>query len=87
MEFVRKGKAATKADPVVWDEYTKILRENKIPEWYIWSCEKIAYMFPKAHAVAYVLMAIRIAWFKIYKPMLFYSAFFSIRATMLSKPF
>ncbi|MFI3329555.1 MAG: PolC-type DNA polymerase III [bacterium] len=81
MEYVRKGKAATNSDPAKWKEFTDILRETKIPEWYIWSCEKIAYMFPKAHAVAYVLMAIRIAWFKIHKPKLFYSAFFSIRAT------
>ncbi len=81
MEYVRKGRAASNSDPAKWKEYTDVLRETKIPEWYIWSCEKIAYMFPKAHAVAYVLMAIRIAWFKIHKPKLFYSAFFSIRAS------
>ncbi|MFI3251572.1 MAG: PolC-type DNA polymerase III [bacterium] len=81
MEYVRKGRAATNSDPAKWKEFTDVLRETKIPEWYIWSCEKIAYMFPKAHAVAYVLMAIRIAWFKVHKPILFYSAFFSVRAT------
>ncbi len=81
MEYVRKGRAATNSDPAKWKEFTDVLRETKIPEWYIWSCERIAYMFPKAHAVAYVLMAVRIAWFKIHKPQLFYSAFFSIRAS------
>ena len=81
MEFVRKGKAAKNDDPVKWDKFKEIMRSKNIPEWYIWSCNRIAYMFPKAHAVAYVLMAVRIAWFKVYKPILFYSAFFSIRAS------
>ncbi len=78
MEFVRKGKAAK--DPSAWEEHQKYMRECGIPEWYIWSCDKIKYMFPKAHATAYVLMAMRIAWFKLHKPILFYSAYFSIRA-------
>ena len=78
MEFVRRGKASK--DPAGWEEHKKYMREFNIPEWYIWSCEQIKYMFPKAHATAYVLMAMRIAWFKVYKPILFYSAYFSIRA-------
>ena len=81
MEFVRKGKAAKNDSPEKWDKFKEIMREKNIPEWYIWSCNRIKYMFPKAHAVAYVLMAVRIAWFKVYKPILFYSAFFSIRAS------
>ncbi len=78
MEFVRKGKPSAK--PKDWLELKKIMQDNHIPEWYIWSCEKIKYMFPKAHATAYVLMALRIAWFKVYSPALFYSAWFSKRA-------
>lgn len=79
MEFVRKGKAADKANAKKWDEFVTKMRSYNVPEWYIWSCSKIEYMFPKAHAVAYVLSAMRISWFKLHKPLLFYSAFFSIR--------
>ena len=81
MEYVRKGKAAKGENPAKWAKYVEAMKEKNIPEWYYWSCERIKYMFPKAHAVAYVLMAVRIAWFKVYKPILFYSAFFSIRAS------
>jgi DNA polymerase-3 subunit alpha (Gram-positive type) len=78
-EFIRKGKA--ESNKVKWETYKTIMSSHKIPDWYIWSCGQIKYMFPKAHATAYVLMAMRIAWFKLYKPILFYSAYFSIRAT------
>ncbi len=79
MEFVRKGKASKSQDK--WASYADIMRNNNVPEWYIWSCSKIKYMFPKAHATAYVLMAMRIAWFKLHRPIYFYSAYFSKRAS------
>ncbi len=78
MEFVRKGKA--QKDPQKWSEYASLLKSKGVPEWYIWSCSKIQYMFPKAHAVAYVHSALRIAWFKLYRPLEFWSAYFSIRS-------
>lgn len=78
MEFVRKGRA--KKEPEKWQEYAEKMREAGIPEWYIWSCSRIQYMFPKAHATAYVLMAIRIAWFKVNMPIHYYCAYFSKRA-------
>ncbi|MDR2828577.1 MAG: PolC-type DNA polymerase III [Acholeplasmatales bacterium] len=77
MEFVRKGKPSENKEK--WDKYVKILQENNVPEWYIYSCGLIKYMFPRAHATAYVIMAVRIAWFKLYKPLLFYSSYFSRR--------
>ncbi len=76
-EFVRKGKA--KKEPENWLEHAALMREHSVPEWFIECCRKIEYMFPKAHACAYVMMAYRVAWFKIYYPLYYYSAFFSIR--------
>ncbi|QTU82974.1 PolC-type DNA polymerase III [Carnobacteriaceae bacterium zg-C25] len=73
MESVRKGKGIS-------DEYQAIMRENNVPEWYIESCLKIKYMFPKAHATAYVLMALRVAYYKVHEPLLYYCVYFSVRA-------
>jgi len=80
MEFVRKGMASKNPDG--WKEFEEQMRAHNIPEWYIWSCGQIKYMFPKAHATAYVLMAIRIAWFKVHKPIYYYCAYFSKRASV-----
>ena len=78
MEAVRKG-VIHKGKP--WPEGIEDeMRAHDIPEWYIESCHKIKYLFPKAHAVAYVMMAFRIAWFKVHDPLAFYAAYFSIRA-------
>ena len=79
MEHVRKGKASK--DPETWAGMVEDMRKAKVPEWYIESCHKIKYMFPKAHACAYVMSALRIAWFKLYQPINYYAAFFSIRVT------
>ena len=77
MESVRKGKGLKKE----WEEE---MAAHNVPDWYIWSCKKIKYMFPKAHAAAYVMMAWRIAYCKIYHPLAYYCAFFSIRASAFS---
>ncbi|SHJ22561.1 DNA polymerase-3 subunit alpha [Clostridium cavendishii DSM 21758] len=84
METVRKGKALK--DPK-FPEYEELMREYDVPEWYIDSCKKIKYMFPKAHAAAYVMMAFRIAWFKVHIPQAYYAAYFSIRAKAFDAEF
>ena len=78
MELVRKGKQKKQKDK--WDAYKKILKEKNIPNWYIDSCDKIKYMFPKAHATAYVSAAWKIAWFKINKAIENYATYFSIKS-------
>ena len=78
MEQVRKGKVAKKKCKN-WPEWRALLEEKGVPDWYIWSCEHIEYMFPKAHAAAYVMMALRIAYCKVFYPLQYYCAYFSIR--------
>ena len=83
MENVRKGMVAKgKCDK--WPEWKQDMIDHNVPDWYIWSCEKIKYMFPKAHAAAYVMMAWRIAYCKVFYPLAYYAAYFSIRATGFS---
>jgi len=73
MESVRKGKGLT-------PEMEEDMKKNQVPDWYIWSCKQIKYMFPKAHATAYVLMAVRIAYFKVHYPIQYYATYFTVRA-------
>ena len=77
MESVRKGKGLK-------PEWEEEMKAHDVPDWYIWSCQKIKYMFPKAHAAAYVMMAYRIAYYKIFYPLAYYAAYFSIRASAFS---
>ncbi|ADO83110.1 PolC-type DNA polymerase III [Ilyobacter polytropus] len=78
MEFVRKGRPSKEAD--AWKDYSKLMKEHNVPDWYIESCRRIKYMFPKGHAVAYVTMAMRIAYFKVHHPLAFYAAYLSRKA-------
>lgn len=77
MESVRKGKGLK-------PEWEKEMTDHGVPDWYIWSCKKIKYMFPKAHAAAYVMMGWRVAWFKVHHPLAYYAAYFGIRASAFS---
>lgn len=83
MEAVRKGTVA-KGKCGNWAEWKQDMLDHDVPDWYVWSCEKIQYMFPKAHAAAYVMMGWRIAYCKINYPLAYYCAFFSIRASAFS---
>ena len=77
MESVRKGKGLK-------DPWIAEMAKHNVPDWYVWSCKKIKYMFPKAHAAAYVMMAYRIAYCKVFYPLAYYAAYFSIRASAFS---
>ena len=79
MEIVRKNNFCKPAFAEKREKYTKLMREHNVPEYLISSCEKIEYLFPRAHAVAYVTMAVRVAWFKVYRPLSYYATYFSIR--------
>ncbi len=79
MESVRKGKVA-KGKEKAWDSYKEQMIANGVPQWYIESCEKIQYMFPKAHAVAYVTMSFRVAYYKVHYPIEYYTSYYSVRA-------
>ena len=85
METVRKGKALK--DPEKWNGFKELMKQYEIPDWYVKSCEKIKYMFPKAHAAAYVTNAFRIAWFKVHIPLAYYAAYYSIRAKAFDAEF
>ena len=79
MELVRKNNFMKPANAEKREKYEKLMREHNVPEYYIESCQKIKYLFPKAHAAAYVMMAIRVGWFKIYRPLAYYATFYTVR--------
>ena len=79
MEFTRKGNFGKPGNDQKKEKFIKVMEEHNVPEWYIESCKKIAYMFPKGHAVAYVTNCIRCAWFKVHKPLAYYATYFTLR--------
>lgn len=82
MEMVRKGKFNAKNQKMheKYEKYTKLMKDHNVPDYFIDSCNKIAYLFPKGHAVAYCMMCVRVGWFKVYDPLSFYATYFSVRA-------
>ena len=86
MERVRKGIVA-KGKCKEWDQYKKDMEDHGVPDWYIESCKKIKYMFPKAHAAAYVMMAWRIAYCKVYYPLAYYAAYFRFEPRPLTRAY
>ena len=81
MESVRKGRVASGKDADKWAGWSKAMKDCGVPDWYLWSCTLIEYMFPKAHAVAYVMMGYRIAYYKVNYPLEYYAAYFGVRAS------
>lgn len=81
MEIVRKGNFCKPAFAEKREKYTALMREHNVPDYYIASCEKIKYLFPRGHAVAYVSMAVRVAYFKVHHPLAYYATYFTVRAT------
>lgn len=81
MEYVRKNKAGNPLKP----EYEEALKKADVPDWYVDSLRKIKYLFPRAHATAYVIGAVRVAWFKLYNPLEFYATYFTTRCDKLGR--